>query len=57
MLKALSQVIKCIYSNCSLLLALIWEKHLSLSLSTSSWDLTALKMSSDLEEPVSHVVP
>lgn len=56
MLKTLSQVIKCMYSNCSLFLALIWEKLLLLSLSPSSWDLTALKMSSDLEKTVNHVV-
>lgn len=52
MLNALSQVIKCMYSNCSLLLAFIWEKLLSLSLSLSSWSLTALKMSSHFEKTV-----
>lgn len=57
MLNALSQVIKCMYSNCSLLLAFIWEKLLSLSLSFSSWNLTALKMSSHFEKTVNHVLP
>lgn len=56
-LNALSQVIKCMYSNCSMLLAFIWENVLSLSLSLRSWNLTALKMSSHFEKTANHVVP